>query len=53
MADKKDKIKETKDGDQKKVSPKTPKVAAKLKAPAKETKKETKSWTTIYSRDFR
>ena len=40
MADKKDKTKETKGSDQKKVAPKTPKAAAKPKASAK---KETKA----------
>ncbi|MGE5174446.1 MAG: 50S ribosomal protein L5 [Betaproteobacteria bacterium] len=40
MADKKDKTKETKSGDQKKAAAKAPKAAAKSKAPAAEAKKE-------------
>jgi len=40
MADKKDKTKETKSGDQKKAAPKTPKAAAKAKGSATEAKKE-------------
>jgi len=41
MADKKDKTKETKSGDQKKAAAKTPKAAAKSKGPASGAKKET------------
>jgi large subunit ribosomal protein L5 len=40
MADKKDKTKETKSGDQKKAASKTPKAATKAKSPAAEAKKE-------------
>ncbi len=40
MAEKKDKTKETKSGDQKKAAAKAPKAAAKTKAPAPESKKE-------------
>jgi large subunit ribosomal protein L5 len=43
MADKKDKTKETKSGEQRKAAPKAPKAAAKPKAPTKETKKEAKA----------
>jgi len=43
MADKKDKTKETKGSDQKKVAAKTPKAAAKSKPSAKETKKPAKA----------
>ena len=42
MADKKDKTKETKGGDQKKATTKAPKAAAKAKAPAAEPKGEAK-----------
>jgi large subunit ribosomal protein L5 len=40
MADKKDKTKETKGGDQKKTAVKAPKAAGKTKAPAKTAKKD-------------
>ena len=40
MADKKDKVKESKGGEQKKAAPKPAKAAAKPKTPAKESKKE-------------
>jgi len=43
MADKKDKAKEIKTGDQKKTAVKAPKVAAKPKASAKEAKKDSKA----------